>query len=88
MLQPMLVRPLFRVLAVPLGLLILASGCGIILVSIAALTTPLWWFLMFSAVGLAVATIGVLCLILAATGALPEWVVGNAAELEDPPTAP
>jgi hypothetical protein len=87
-LQPVHVRRVFRVLAAPLAL-------GFIAVSIVAARFAvegvrrgewLWLLMLVTAIGFGV--IGALGLVLAATGALPEWVVGDGRDDEDPPAAP
>ena len=88
MLQPVLVRPLFRVLLVPIALAVLAVGVGALFGTVVLLRERFWIGGLFAFTGLGFGALGVLGLILAATGALPEWVVGDGSEDEDLPVAP
>ena len=77
MLQPFPVRPVFRFLAAPLGLLVICGGCTLAYFGIVNVFHAEWVFAPFLLLGPAVAIYGVLMLLIAFTSALPAWVVGE-----------
>jgi hypothetical protein len=75
MLQPLAVRPPFRVLS---GLLGVTMIVGSIVSSIAVSGNGAYWGLVFvMLLPLPLSVFGGLLLVLAFTGCLPEWVVGH-----------
>lgn len=77
MLQRMPVRWPFRVLAGIVGLAALCAGASIILISIAALHTPLYWVAGTALFGLSLVLLSAVFLLIAFTSSLPESLVGS-----------
>jgi hypothetical protein len=76
MLQPIPARPFFRLLEAPLGIGAIAAGIVVSYFAIGA-SVDRWIWIGFLLLGLPMVVFGVLALIHAATGCLPEWVVGS-----------
>ena len=77
MLQPIPARPLFRLLEAPLGLAAAIFGVPGFLVGANALLHRDWRLAGLVLVGPLLAMVGILGLIHAFSGCLPEWVVGR-----------
>lgn len=76
MLQPVPVRPFFRLLGALLGVLLLVGGSGLVFMTLTDIAVWGWQSLIFVLLGAGLGVFGILALILAATGCLPEWVIG------------
>jgi hypothetical protein len=77
MLQPIPARPFFRFLELPLGLAAVTVGAPGLLVGASALLHRDWRLAGLFLVGPLLTAFGVLGVIHAASGCLPEWVVGR-----------
>ena len=71
-----------------LGCLALAAGIAIILISIAALHTPLYWVASTALFGVSLCVLALVFFLVALTSSLPTSLVGDGRDLEDPPAAP
>jgi hypothetical protein len=77
MLQPIPARAFFRLLEILLGVAAIGAGGYLAFISTAAWS---WTFASFVVLGPVIALFGVLAIIHAWTGCLPEWVVGDGGE--------
>ena len=87
MLRPVPARLFFRVLELPLGLAGCTAGVALSVIGAAALRED-WKWLGLAALGPVLVVLGALGLIHAATGCLPEWVVGGDDAGSSEPDAP
>jgi hypothetical protein len=74
--QPLPARLFFRVLEAPLGLAALVAGGMALVVGVGALGQG-WFWLELLIAGLLMCGFGVLGVIHAFTGSLPDWIVGK-----------